>query len=40
MSTWSVPPLASREGHALETRVWWHDISYVRLDRVTMYFVP
>jgi hypothetical protein len=26
--------LSGRAGHALETRVFWHDVSYVRLDRV------
>jgi hypothetical protein len=26
--------LEGREGHRMETRVWWHDISYVRVDKV------
>ncbi len=28
--------LAGRDGHAMETRVYWHDISYVRLDRIVV----
>ena len=28
--------LAGRGGHRMETRVYWHDISYVRLDKVTI----
>jgi hypothetical protein len=32
---------AGREGHAMETRVYWHDLSYVRLDAVSvMMFSP
>jgi hypothetical protein len=28
--------LGGRAGHAMETRVFWHDVSYVKLDRVTV----
>jgi hypothetical protein len=28
--------LEGREGHRMETRVWWHDISYVRVDKVVV----
>ena len=29
--------LEGREGHSMETRVWWHDISYVRVDKVIVH---
>ncbi|MFH1436953.1 MAG: hypothetical protein ABIJ56_14690 [Pseudomonadota bacterium] len=28
--------LSGRAGHAMEVRVWWHDIAFVRLDKVTV----
>ncbi|MFY1832280.1 hypothetical protein ACN47A_40665 [Myxococcus fulvus] len=28
--------LDDRLGHAIETRVYWHDISYVKVDRVSV----
>ena len=28
--------MAGREGHLMETRLYWHDISYLRLDRVSI----
>jgi hypothetical protein len=28
--------LAGRLGHAIETRVRWHDVSYVRVDKITV----
>ena len=28
--------MTNREGHRMETRLYWHDISYLRLDRVTI----
>ena len=28
--------MTGREGHRMETRLYWHDISYLRLDRVTI----
>jgi hypothetical protein len=28
--------LTGRAGHAMETRLWWHDVTYVRLDRVVV----
>jgi hypothetical protein len=28
--------LAGRAGHSLEARVWWHDIAYVKLDKVVV----
>ena len=28
--------LSGRAGHQIETRVFWHDLSYVRVDRVTV----
>ncbi|MFN3201613.1 MAG: hypothetical protein ACE366_24635 [Bradymonadia bacterium] len=28
--------MAGRDGHRMETRVYWHDISYVRVDRVVV----
>ena len=28
--------LAGCAGHTMEIRVWWHDIAYVRLDKVTV----
>jgi hypothetical protein len=28
--------LEGRDGHSMEVRVWWHDISYVRIDKVVV----
>jgi hypothetical protein len=32
--------LAGRAGHRMEARVYWHDVSYVKLDRVVVTTVP
>lgn len=32
--------IAGRTGHALETRVYWHDVSYVRVSGVTVTITP
>jgi hypothetical protein len=29
--------LQGRSGHAIETRVWWHDISHLKVDKVTLF---
>jgi hypothetical protein len=29
--------LQGRSGHALETRLWWHDLSYLKVDKVTVF---
>jgi hypothetical protein len=29
--------LQGRSGHAIETRLWWHDISYLKVDKVTVF---
>jgi hypothetical protein len=29
--------LQGRSGHAIETRIWWNDISYLKVDKVTLF---
>ena len=33
----SIDDLVGRDGHAMEARVYWHDTSYVRMDKLVIH---